>query len=856
MATDCPACAPTGDGWSVCFHGFDPADEGRREALCTLGNGYQAVRGAAAAASAGGPHYPGTYAAGVYNRLVDTLGDRVVENESMVALPDWTWLRAGPDGTDVDPFGPAALLENRALLDLRHGVLTRLVRYVDAEGRRTALHERRLVHRTRRHVAATETTVVAENWSGRLRVRSRIDGAVGNTGVARYRGLAAHHLHTERVDAPRPGTVLLTTRTSRSDVRIAVAARTRVRPDSADAAVVRTGDAVGYDHVLDVPRGSAVRVDTVVTLVTSRDVAIADPATTALDLLADAPDVPALLEEQAVSWRHVWRRFRFDLAGTGVPDAPDTARDLRLGLFHVLQAVSLHALDVDAGVPARGLHGEAYRGHVFWDELFVLPVLTLRMPEVTRALLHYRVRRLDAARRAARATGRRGAMFPWQSGSDGREESQSLHLNPLSGRWLPDVSALQKHVGLAVAYNVWHYVQATGDRDFLAAHGAEVMLEVARYLAELSELDPERGRYRIRGVMGPDEFSTRYPGADRPGVDDNTYTTVMAVWLWRRARECLDLIPVRRRDELLEQLGLTDRELRSWADRTRRSYVPIRPDGVLEQFEGASALPELDWEHYRRRYGDLQRLDRILEAEGRSVDDYQVTKQADVLMLFYLLSTDELRELLHGLGYRLPADAVRRTIDHHLARTVHGSTLSSLVHAWVLARAHREDALDHFRRAVRSDLADVQGGTTAEGVHLGAMAGSVDLLQRCFAGVEVRDGALWFNPHWPRDSGRLSFEIRYRDLVVDVRVRGREVLVRAACGPGDPITVRCGATRRVLRPGGSVRLRARPGAPEGEPGRGLWPSVGGAHGPGPGGRVPTPWWRPVLEFRPWRRRPR
>src|SRR5690606_40765563 len=112
-----------------------------------------------------------------------------------------------------------------------------------------------------------------------------------------------------------------------------------------------------------------------------------------------------------------------------------------------------------------------------------------------------------------------------------------------------------------------------------------------------------------------------------------------------------------------------------------------------------------------------------------SVDDYQASKQADVLMLFYLLSADELRQLLGRLGYALPAEAIPRTIEYYLARTSHGSTLSALVHAWVLARANRAQALEHFERAVVSDLADIQGGTTAEGIHLGAMAGSVALLQ-------------------------------------------------------------------------------------------------------------------------------
>jgi trehalose 6-phosphate phosphatase len=399
-------------------------------------------------------------------------------------------------------------------------------------------------------------------------------------------------------------------------------------------------------------------------------------------------------------------------------------------------------------------------------------------------------------------------MFPWQSGSDGREESQQAHLNPRSGHWLPDTSHLQRHVGLAVAYNIWQYHQATDDLEFLAAHGAEVLLEIARFFADLARYDPATDRYRIRGVMGPDEFSTRYPGAAEPGIDDNAYTNVMTVWLLHRARDVLDALPPDRRAELVEVLDLNPVEQLHWEDVARRMAVPIGDDGVIGQFAGWRDLPHLDWDDYRRRYGDIQRLDRILEAEGRSVDDYQVSKQADTLMLFYLLSADELRVLLGGLGYEFPPAAIPRTISYHLARTTHGSTLSALVHAWVLARAQREHALEHFARALRSDVADIQGGTTAEGVHLGAMAGSVDLLQRCFAGLETRQDALWFNPHWPRRFGRLTVAVQYRGQPLTIEVADREVTVCAAPGPGRAVRVGCGVDVRDLEPGQTAWFRA------------------------------------------------
>lgn len=797
------------DAWTVVFEGFDPRDEGRREALCTTGNGYFATRGAAPECTADGVHYPGTYAAGVFNRLDDEIEGRIVTNESMVNLPNWLPTHIAVDDGDrvgewIDPLGPAVnLTEHRVTLDLRRGLLSRQVRFGDREGRRFTVRQRRFVHMGLRHLAGLQTVVTAENWSGRLRMRSEVDGTVTNAGVARYREMAGRHLAVDECREVDDETVLLAARTIRSGILVAVAARTRTDL-AAERSLVDERDRAGHEMRVDLVEGSSATLEKIVSIATSRDVAISHPAVAATDRLSDAGDFDELLASHEMAWAQLWRRFDMEPAPGGGPMVDETLRTLRLGLFHFLQTVSPHNLDLDAGIPARGLHGEAYRGHVFWDELFVFPVLTLRMPVLARALLHYRVRRLDAARRSARAAGFRGGMFPWQSGSDGREESQTVHLNPMSGRWLPDHSHLQRHVGLAIAYDIWTYYQATADLEFLAEHGAETMLEVARFFADLTSHDSRLDRYRIRGVVGPDEYSTRYPGADEPGIDDNAYTNVMAVWLFRRVREVLDTLPSTRRVELVERLGLTPTELLHWAKLTRRMYVPFLPSGVIEQFHDHHRLAELDWSDYRRRYGDLQRLDRILEAEGRSVDDVQVCKQADVLMLFYLMSADELRELLGGLGYALPPAAIPMTIDHYLARTAHGSTLSALVHSWVLARANREAALEHFERALSSDLADIQGGTTAEGVHLAAMAGSIDLLQRCFAGLETRDDALWFNPHWPERFGALEFAVQYRGLSLQVRVSGREVRVSAAPGPGRPITVGCGSDLRVLGPSDSV----------------------------------------------------
>lgn len=799
--------ASVADSWTVRFDGLDPDREGLREALCTLGNGYVATRGALPEYDAGGVHYPGTYAAGCYNRLTDCAGGSTVENESLVNLPNWLPLTfRADDGPWLGRPG-TEIVDQRHELDLRRGLLIRTARIRDRAGRITAMVQRRFVHVRHNHVCGLQTTLTPQNWVGRLTVRSDLDAAVANRGVARYRGLSEQHLTVLRTEPVGAEGVLCLVETTQSQIRIAQAGRTRVR--AAGRSTGEKGEVyraapgrVGQTFTVDVSRGQQVIVDKLVTVHTSRDNAVGDPAGAAVERLDWLPDFDDVLNEHTQVWAQLWRRFRITLQGPERQVLPA----LRLHLFHILQTVSENTVDVDAGIPARGLHGEAYRGHVLWDELFVFPVLNLRMPALSRALLRYRHRRLPWARAAARAGGHRGAMYPWQSGSDGREESQHLHLNPLSGRWTTDTTRLQRHVGLAVAYNAWHHFQATGDREFLSRYGAELILEITRFFADLAEYDHGRDRYVIRGVMGPDEFHTGYPDTERQGVDNNAYTNLLTAWLMRRALDVLETLRPDRRAELAETIDIGAGEPRRWEDISRRMYVPIRPDGIIDQFEGYADLSELDWDGYRRRYADIRRLDRILESEGDSPNRYAASKQADVLMLFYLFSADELAEVLDRLGYRLPSDAIPKNIEYYLARTSHGSTLSAVVHAWVLARNHRAQALRYFVEVLDSDLADIQGGTTAEGVHLAAMAGSVDLLQRCFTGLETRDDTLLLNPYWPRHLGTLEFDIRYRQHPLTLRVSAAGIRVEAGTSRQPPIRVCCRGETVLLGPGEVVEF--------------------------------------------------
>jgi trehalose/maltose hydrolase-like predicted phosphorylase len=794
--------------WLLVYDGYDPSEEGLREALCTTGNGVIATRGAAPECAADDTHYPATYRIGLYDRQETTIEGTTVPNESLVNLPNWLDFRFrieddawfSPDGAD--------LLDYEQRFDMREGVLSRHLRFRSGD-RITSVTQRRFISMADSHVGALETTFKAENWSGRLEVRSGIDGAVENSGVERYQRLESRHLDVLRTEALDDGeSVFLLARTRQSRIRIAEAVRTCAHRDGekleVDRELIENDRRIAHAMAVDLEEGTALSFEKVLALYTSMDTAISESGLEARRHLGATPRFSELLGPHLLAWSQLWRRAEIRI---GTDEHTDRAINLYLG--HTLQTVSENTVGHDVGVPARGIHGEAYRGHVFWDELFVFPVLDFRFPELTRSLLKYRYNRLRAARRAAEEAGYQGAMFPWQSGSSGREESQTLHLNPRSGNWVPDNTHLQRHINVAIPYSIWKHYQTTDDLEFLAFYGAEMILECARFWASLAEYDRARDRYAIRGVLGPDEFHTRYPGADGPGLDNNAYTNVMVVWVLRRALELVDVLPGRRRELLWEKLGIQRVELQQWEDITRKMYVPFHDHGgepVISQFQGYEALEELDWERYRETYDDIQRLDRILEAEDDDINRYKASKQADVLMLFFLLSADELRSIFHRLRYPFDGETIRRNTDYYMARTSHGSTLSGVVHAWVLARTDQDRAWEFFRRALESDLSDIQGGTTPEGIHLGAMTGTVDLLQRCYTGMEARGDMLRFDPLLPEDLGELHFTIQYRNNWLDIDLCPGHLTIHTQPSSASPVEVNVRGERQTISPGSRVRF--------------------------------------------------
>lgn len=799
--------------WVIRYDEFCPELEGRREALCALGNGYFVTRGALSCSEADDVHSPGTYVAGIYNRLEARVAGHLLDNEDLVNLPNWLYLKFRIGQGGWFDLGNVQILAYKQELNLKEGIHYRDIYFKDNEGRETTIAERRFVHMRYFHLAGLELSICAHNWSGSLTIRSALDGSVVN-GIGKNRSPDRKNL--EPVDSMViDGCLSLKMRTTQSHIIIAQAARMTVFHNGHLVATERNNviepSFVGEEVQLAITPNDRTVLQKVVALFTSRDHAISEPALAAYEAVTNAPEFEELVSGQIEAWRHLWYHFDLELESDSNDHTALTSLLLRLNSFHVLQTASANSMDLDAGIPARGW-SEGYQGHVFWDDLFVFPFLLLRMPSIAQSLLKYRYRRLDEARKIAREMGLAGARYPWQSASTGREETPKGSWDAEKGVWRPELSHMQVHVNAAIAFNIWQYYQVTGNVEFMCAYGADMLLEIARFFAHFARYNTARDRYEIHAVVGPDEFHTSYPQSITNGINNNAYTNLMAVWTIARALDLLNLLPEDHSAEICERLKLTRDEIADWDRVSRKMYVPLLENGIISQFEGYEDLDEFP----RTADGsiDLVYLNDVLAKQGGWANQYQISKQADVLMLFYLFSSEELKELFDRLGYTFSPESIPANVAYYVQQTANSSTLSRVATAWVLSRVDRPNAWglltnisgvsqteplldvrpslgswDIFQQALGSDFFDIQGGSTAQGVHLGAMGGTVDIVQRAYTGIVTKSDVLWINPRLPLELKRLTLNLHYRQQAVRLEITQQTIEVKTGHSSAAPIMI-------------------------------------------------------------------
>ena len=734
------------DPWCLRETAFDSATNFLHETLFAVGNGYIGLRGCHEEGYTGpaGSSLDGTYLNGFYESedivYPEAAFGLASTNQFMLNVPNAKgielWL--GEERFDL----MAGTLGNyERTLDFRTGVLRRSLEWTAPSGKRLALVSRRLVSFEHKHLFAIEVEITPLNFDGAVRVVSLIDGAVSNqqAGSDPRIGSAVSGPALQYQAAEQDAALsILSQRTRNSGFTLVSAIDSTLFASAPVAGVAfQDGQRLGQTFSLQANAGQALYLTKFGVYFSSRDYPADSLVGRARDALAQAraTGFEALVQSQLGYLSDFWAHAAVEIDGD---DA--LQQGMRFNQFHLLQSVGR---DGKTNIAAKGVTGEGYEGHYFWDtEIYVFPFFLYSKPEIARQLLDYRYAGLDQARARARELAHaKGALYPWRTIA-GTECSA----------YFPAGTA-QYHINADIAYSIKLYYEATGDLDYMAQAGAEIVLETARIWLGIGAFD-RAGRFCINEVTGPDEYTAL--------VNNNYYTNAMAQMHLRFAAEIVDTLRTRRPSDLLRiaaATGLEAGEPAEWLRAAGRMALPYDAAlGIHEQDD--SFLTKKPWDFAAT---PAQNYPLLLNYHPLVIYRHQVCKQADVVLALLLLSD------------QFTLEDKRRDFDYYEALTTHDSSLSTCIFSIIASEVGYPDkAYDYFMQTARLDLDDTHGNTHY-GVHTAAMAGTWMGVAYGFAGMRVIDGALRFAPTLPAKWRHYQFKIHIRGALLQVRVEAGHV---------------------------------------------------------------------------------
>jgi alpha,alpha-trehalose phosphorylase len=728
--------------WCIRERSADPAARFLRETLFTLGNGYIGMRGTPEEGTTApkGQTLEGTYLNGFYESEPIVYPENAYglarTNEFMLNVPNAKRIRLEIDGAC---FGleRGTVLDYERVLDFRTGLLTRTVEWESENGKRLRIVSRRLVSFQRKHIAAIEFAVTPLNFSGNLRLAADIDSQVSNLQAgddprvgSAITGPSLQPAGRESWERGGLHGVLTLQRTRHSGFLLATATETCLRGAHGQVQIEALEEGHGFS--VDAAQGQTVVLHKFIAYASSRDLPEAAVGPHARAELAGAAQAgfDALASEQAA-----WLGDFWDQADVGIDGDDALQQGVRFNQFHLLQSVGR---DGRTNIAAKGVTGEGYEGHYFWDtEIYVFPFLLFSKPEIARALLQYRYATLPKARERARQMAHaRGALYPWRTIAG--EECSA---------YFPAGTA-QYHINADVAYSIRLYLLATGDFDFMAAYGAEIVLETARIWSGIGNYD-RKGRFCINAVTGPDEYTAI--------VNNNYYTNAMARMHMRFAAEVAGRLRAERPDDyarVAAAIGLEEGEIAAWraaGDAMRLPYDEAL--GIHEQDD--SFLSKQPWDFAAT---PKENYPLLLHYHPLVIYRHQVCKQADVVLALMLLSSE------------FTLEDKRRDFDFYERVTTHDSSLSSCIFSIVASEVgYREKAYAYFMETARLDL-DNTHGNTEYGVHTAAMAGTWLGVAYGFAGMRIDEAGLRFAPVLPDQWRGYRFKVHVQGALLEVEV--------------------------------------------------------------------------------------
>ena len=719
--------------WTVTEEGFQSAFLRESESVFALGNGLIGMRGNLEELSASGSEsIQGSYLNGVFDSEPIVYGEGAYgyakNHETICSVMDAKSLFLSADGETLD-LGLSRVEAHRRVLDMRAGLLRRSFIWHTESGCALRVETERLVSLTRQELAAARLRIACEGGACTLRLVSFIAPAVIARGDPNDPRGASGKDRSLRLGAlAAEGTLLrMQQKTKRSGYTINCASEHRCSFPYASAV---TGERAEFTAELVLNPGETLTLERSICY-TATAAGEADRWEETAALARSAPVFDALCAEQRACLDAFW-----DRAGIVIEGDDALLQGLRFNLFHLFQSVGR---DGRRNIAAKGLTGEGYEGHTFWDtEAYILPVFLYTEPTLARRLLEYRYAILPKARERARIMGHpRGALYAWRT-IDGEECSA----------YFPAGTA-QYHINGDVAHAVWEYWQATEDLDFMARYGAEILIETARLYADLGFFSAEKGgRFVLNCVTGPDEYNVM--------VNNNVYTNRVAEENLRSAAEALSLLAARAPEasaRLRRELGVAPEEIEGWLVAADRMYYPPARDGILPQDDGF-----LERKPWPLASIPAEKHPLLMHYHGLVIYRHMICKQADLILA------------LTQYGERYTLEEKKKNFAFYDSVTTHDSSLSMAIFS-ILANeiGEYETAYDYFMSSARLDLDDMHRNTK-DGLHMANMAGTFNCVTRGFGGMRVRGGALHFAPVCPPQWQGYAFRVCFRGRVIEVRV--------------------------------------------------------------------------------------
>ncbi len=728
--------------WEINQNNYDSKINRKKETVFTLANGYRGIRGAIEFSDIG---ERGNYIAGIF----DKSEAQVTE---IVNCPDPLVLNLYVEDESLN-IEQCEVVEFNRTLDMKAGVLYTDLQIKTPKGKITKIETKRFVSRNNVHRWGAQYSITPLNYSGKLFIENVINGTVTNSMLDPFH--KTKHFNIEEISDLKPGIAL---QSITRDDRISMIEGTVLKGISEDGNFLKNrkfrafGETAREIYEVFVNENKTYTLEKYGVTYTSRDTddKLSNVLKEDIWQFIDG-GLESELNLHINEWNKLWENMDIVIEGDDLAQ-----QGLRFNIFHLSSMA--YSGDERISIAAKGLHGEGYKGHVFWDtEIFMLPFFVYTNPEVAKSLLLYRYNLLEGAKKNAVNNGYKGAQYPWESASDGLEVTPKWGIdydgNPVR-IWTGDE---EFHINADIAFGIWEYYRTTKDKDFLQNYGLLIFFETAKFWASRVEYNKELDRFEINRVIGPDEFHEH--------VDNNFYTNYFAKWNMKKAVELVDWIKQEDNsifERLCVEVGLNDSDFDQWKNIINKIYIPVdESKNLIEQFEGYFKLKDIPITEY-----DENQMPVWPDFQGYKLDETQLLKQPDVIMLLLLLGS-EFDDITKKANYR-----------YYEARTMHKSSLSPSMYSIMgLSVGDTENAYKYFIKTIMTDLEDNQGNTE-HGIHAASTGGSWQSAVFGFGGLYIdEEQEICFSPWIPENWNTLSFNVNWRNSIVNVTITQNDVKI-------------------------------------------------------------------------------